>query len=66
MESFQEVYEPFKESTELKELTKLMSDCAASNEGRSIEVKVGRTWEYNDMKTFERLLNEIYGVFQHF
>ena len=66
LECFQEDYESFKESTELKELTKLMSDCAASNEGRSIEVKVGRTWEYNDMKKFERLLNEIMESFNIF
>ena len=59
LECFQEDYESFKESTELKELTKLMSDCAASNEGRRVRVKVGQTWEHNDMKKFERLLNEI-------
>ena len=59
LEGFQEDYESFKESTEIQELKKLMSDCAASNEGRSVEVKVGQTWECNDIKKFERLLNEI-------
>ena len=59
LECFQEDYESFKESTELKELTNLMSDCAASNEGRRVRVKVGKTWECNDMKKFEHLLNEI-------
>ena len=63
---FQEDYESFKESTELKELTNLMSDCAAFNEGRRVKVKVGRTWEYNDMKKFERLLNEIMESFNIF
>ena len=42
LKGFQEDHESFKESTEIQELKKLMSDCAASNEGRRVEVKVGR------------------------
>ena len=59
LKCFKKDYESFKKSTKLKKLTKLMSDCAASNENRRVKVKVGRNWECNDMKKFERLLNEI-------